>query len=123
MDSSGKSVEHTLDSLVVAAEVNGKIYSVFAGNGDYNSENAGSFSVDFSGLAVNEIVDKTESTVITIKVFKQSKEFKNGVSDFKKDEVDDELNPADEQLKKYTLNLDSNYSSKNSVNIFIDSWT
>ena len=123
MDSSGKSVKHTLDSLVVAAEVNGKIYSVFAGNGDYNSENAGSFSVDFSGLAVNEIVDKTESTVITIKVFKQSKEFKNGVSDFKKDEVDDELNPADEQLKKYTLNLDSNYSSKNSVNIFIDSWT
>ena len=72
---------------------------------------------------INEIVDKTESTVITIKVFKQSKEFKNGVSDFKKDEVDDELNPADEQLKKYTLNLDSNYSSKNSVNIFIDSWT
>ena len=123
MDSSGKSVKHTLDSLVVAAEVNGKIYSVFAGNGDYNSENAGSFSVDFSGLAVNEIVDKTESTVITIKVFKQSKEFENGVSDFKVDEVDDEINPADKQLKKYTLNLDSNYSSKNSVNIFIDSWT
>ena len=123
MDSSGKSVEYTLDSLVVAAEVNGKIYSIFAGNGDYNSENAGSFSVDFSGLAVNEIVDKTESTVITIKVFKQSKEFENGVSDFKVDEVDDEINPADEQLKKYTLNLDSNYSSKISVNIFIDSWT
>ena len=38
-------------------------------------------------------------------------------------EVDDEINPADKQLKKYTLNLDSNYSSKNSVNIFIDSWT
>ena len=106
MDSTGKSVEHTLDSLFVVIEVNGKIYSVLSGNGNYDSENAGSFSVDFSGLAVNEKVSKTSNTTITIKVFKQDSETFTGTP-----------------LGSTTLNLDSNYSSKNSVNIFIDSWT
>ena len=106
MDSTGKSVEHTLDSLFVVIEVNGKIYSVLSGNGNYDSENAGSFSVDFSGLAVNEKVSKTSNTTITIKVFKQGTETFTGTP-----------------LGSTTLNLDSNYSSKNSVNIFIDSWT
>lgn len=106
MDSTGKSVEHTLDSLFVVIEVNGKIYSVLSGNGNYDSENAGSFSVDFSGLAVNEKVSKTSNTTITIKVFKQGTENFTGTP-----------------LGSSTLNLDSNYSSKNSVNIFIDSWT
>ena len=105
MDSTGKSVEHTLDSLFVVIEVNGKIYSVLSGNGNYDSENAGSFSVDFSGLAVNEKVSKTSNTTITIKVFKQGTETFTGTP-----------------LGSSTLNLDSNYSSKNSVNIFIDSW-
>ena len=106
MDSTGKSVEHTLDSLFVVIEVNGKTYSVLSGNGNYDSENAGSFSVDFSGLAVNEKVSKTSNTTITIKVFKQGPETFTGTP-----------------LGSSTLNLDSNYSSKNSVNIFIDSWT
>lgn len=106
MDSTGKSVEHTLDSLFVVIEVNGKTYSVLSGNGNYDSENAGSFSVDFSGLAVNEKVSKTANTTITIKVFKQGPETFTGTP-----------------LGSSTLNLDSNYSSKNSVNIFIDSWT
>ena len=106
MDSTGKSVEHTLDSLFVVIEVNGKIYSVLSGNGNYDSENAGSFSVDFSGLAVNEKVSKTSNTTITIKVFKQGTETFTGTP-----------------LGSTTLNLDSNYSSKNSVDIFIDSWT
>ena len=106
MDSTGKSVEHTLDSLFVVIEVNGKTYSVLSGNGNYDSENAGSFSVDFSDLAVNEKVEKTSSTTINIKVFKQGTENFTGTP-----------------LGSTTLNLDSNYSSKNSVNIFIDSWT
>ena len=106
MDSTGKSVEHTLDSLFVVIEVNGKTYSVLSGNGNYDSENAGSFSVDFSGLAVNEKVSKTSNTTITIKVFKQDPETFTGTP-----------------LGSTTLNLDSNYSRKNSVNIFIDSWT
>ena len=106
MDSTGKSVEHTLDSLFVVIEVNGKIYSVLSGNGNYDSENAGSFSVDFSGLAINEKVEKTTNTTIKVKVFKQGTETFSGTP-----------------LGSTTLNLDSNYSGKNSVNIFIDSWT
>lgn len=106
MDSTGKSVEHTLDSLVVEVEINGKVDYVLAGNGNYDSENAGSFSVDFSGLAINEKVEKTTNTTITVKVFKQGTETFSGTP-----------------LGSTTLNLDSNYSGKNSVNIFIDSWT
>lgn len=106
MDSTGKSVEHTLDSLVVEVEINGKVDYVLAGNGNYDSENAGSFSVDFSGLAINEKVEKTTNTTITVKVFKQGTETFTGTP-----------------LGSTTLNLDSNYSGKNSVNIFIDSWT
>ena len=106
MDSTGKSVEHTLDSLVVEVEINGKVDYVLAGNGNYDSENAGSFSVDFSGLATNEKVEKTTNTTITVKVFKQGTETFSGTP-----------------LGSTTLNLDSNYSGKNSVNIFIDSWT
>ena len=106
MDSTGKSVEHTLDSLFVVIEVNGKIYSVLSGNGNYDSENAGSFSVDFSGLAINEKVEKTTNSTCKVKVFKQGTEAFSGTP-----------------LGSTTLTLDSNYSGKNSVNIFIDSWT
>lgn len=106
MDSTGKSVEHTLNSLIVLVEINGEVDYVLAGKGNYNGENAGSFSVDFSGLAVNEKVSKTSNTTITIKVFKQGTETFTGTP-----------------LGSTTLNLDSNYSSKNSVDIFIESWT
>ena len=106
MDSTGKSLENSLDGLVVAVKVNDNYYSTLTGSGNYNSDTAGSFSVDFSGLAVNEKVSKTSNTTITIKVFKQGTETFTGTP-----------------LGSSTLNLDSNYSSKNSVNIFIDSWT
>ena len=99
-------ITNSVLSLFVVIEVNGKTYSVLSGNGNYDSENAGSFSVDFSDLAVNEKVEKTSSTTINIKVFKQGTENFTGTP-----------------LGSTTLNLDSNYSSKNSVNIFIDSWT
>ena len=103
----GTSVEHSLDSLVVVAIVNdGTTYSVLTGNGNYDSDTALSFSVDFSGLAINEKVEKTTNTTITVKVFKQGTETFSGTP-----------------LGSTTLNLDSNYSGKNSVNIFIDSWT
>ena len=106
MDSTGKSLEHSLDGLVVAVKVNDNFYSIPTSSGNYDSDTAGSFSVDFSDLAVNEKVEKTSSTTINIKVFKQGTENFTGTP-----------------LGSTTLNLDSNYSSKNSVNIFIDSWT
>ena len=99
----GTSVEHSLDSLVVVAIVNdGTTYSVLTGNGNYDSDTALSFSVDFSGLAVNEKLEKGASgTTIDIKVYSQ-----DGTT----------------ELGSTTLDLDSHYESKNSVNIMV-SWT
>lgn len=106
MDASGKSLEHSLDSLIIVTKINGNTYSVLSGNGNYDSDTAGSFSVDFSSLAVNEKVEKIDNTVVEIKVFKQ------GTEDFSSGE-----------LASAKLNLNTNYSNKNSVSIFIDSWT
>ena len=97
------SVKNSLDSLVVVATVNGTTYSVLTGAGNYDSDTAGSFSVDFSGLAVNEKVD-TSITEITINVFKQN-----------------EINfSSATHLGETTLNLSNNYNSKNSVTIIIE---
>lgn len=106
MDASGKSLEHSLDSLIIVTTINGNTYSVLSGNGNYDSDTAGSFSVDFSSLAVNEKVNKIDNTVVEIKVYKQDTEdFSSG------------------ELASTKLNLNTNYSNKNSVSIFIDSWT
>ena len=92
-----------MDSLVVVATVNGTTYSVLTGAGNYDSDTAGSFSVDFSGLAVNEKVD-TSITEITINVFKQNEiNFSSAIP-----------------LGETTLNLSNNYNSKNSVTIIIE---
>ena len=107
---SGTSVEHSLDSLIVVATINGNTYSVLTGNGNYDSDTAASFSVDFSGLAVNEKVS-IDDAEIEILVFKQDtpeSEFSTG------------------ELASTKLNLASNFSSKNSVTIIIKddvSWT
>ena len=105
----GTSVEHSLDSLVVVAIVNdGTTYSVLTGNGNYDSDTALSFSVDFSGLAVNEKIEKGASgTTVEIKVYEQ------GTTDF----------AAATVRGSVVLDLDAHYDSKNSVNIKIDSWT
>ena len=96
-------VKHSLDGLVVAVKVNDNYYSTVTGSGNYNSDTAGSFSVDFSGLAVNEKVD-TSITEITINVFKQNEiNFSSAIP-----------------LGETTLNLSNNYNSKNSVTIIIE---
>ena len=106
-----KTVVHSLDSLVVKVELDGtNIDSGLSGNGNYDSDSAGSFSVDFSGLAVNEKIEKvtsgSEPTKIVIKVYEQS---------------------GPELIGETTLNLDANYNIKNSVTVIIDNtesaWT
>ena len=102
MEDTGNSVKNSLDSLVVKAEINGTTYSVLSGNGNYDSDTAASFSVDFSGLAVNEKVEKgAGATTVEIKIYSQ-----DGTT----------------ELGSTTLDLDSHYESKNSVNIMV-SWT
>ena len=99
------SVEHSLDSLVVYAEINGKDYSVLTDNGNYDSDTAGSFSVNFSLLGVNEKVEKGDTTEIIIKVFYK--------------------NPNDSSLTEQattTLDLNKYYSNKDSVNLYIEPW-
>ena len=101
----GKSVVHSLDSLVVYAEINGKDYTVLTDNGNYDSDTAGSFSVNFSLLGVNEKVEKGDTTEIIIKVFS-------------KDPIDSSL----KEQTKTTLDLNKYYSNKDSVNLNIDPW-
>ena len=101
----GDSVVHSLDSLVVYAEINGKDYSVLTDNGNYDSDTAGSFSVNFSLLGVNEKVEKGDTTEIIIKVFS-------------KDPIDSSL----KEQTKTTLDLNKYYSNKDSVNLNIDPW-
>ena len=94
-----------MDSLVVYAEINGKDYTVLTDNGNYDSDTAGSFSVNFSLLGVNEKVEKGDTTEIIIKVFS-------------KDPIDSSL----KEQTKTTLDLNKYYSNKDSVNLNIDPW-
>ena len=100
------SVVNSLDSLVVYAEINGKDYSVLTDNGNYDSDTAGSFSVNFSLLGVNEKVEKGDTTEIIIKVFS-------------KDPIDSSL----KEQTKTTLDLNKYYSKKDSVDLYIKAWT
>ena len=113
MDSTGKSLEHSLDGLVVAVKVNDNYYSTVTGSGNYNSDAAGSFSVDFSELAVNEKITKSDNTELMIKVFKQGANISTE-SDFNNDS---------KKVGEYKLHLDTNFSNKNNVTIHISSWT
>ena len=113
MDSTGKSLEHYLDGLVVAVKVNDNYYSTVTGSGNYNSDTAGSFSVDFSELAVNEKITKSDNTELMIKVFKQGANISTE-SDFNNDS---------KKVGEYKLHLDTNFSNKNNVTIHISSWT
>ena len=112
-------VKHSLDGLVVAVKVNDScFYSTLTGSGNYDSDTAGSFSVDFSGLAVNEKITKSDNTVLEIKVFKQDT-YISTESDF---------NNVSNKVGEYNLYLDTNFSDKNNVTIHItpsssSSWT
>ena len=113
LDSKGV-VVHPIDSLKVVAEVNEvnevnevTTYTVYTGTCTYDKD-ALSYSVTFSGLAVNEKVSvETVGTRITVKVF-QNKE-----------------NPSDPPLGSFVLNLEENYRGKNSIiinNLDADKW-
>lgn len=112
-DLGSNTVEHSLDGLVVAVKVNDNFYSTLTGSGNYDSDTAGSFSVDFSGLAVNEKITKSDNTELVIKVFKQDA-YISTESDF---------NNNSEMVGEYKLHLDTNFSNKNNVTINISSWT
>ena len=112
MDSTGKSLEHSLDGLVVAVKVNDNFYSTLTGSGNYDSDTAGSFSVDFSGLAVNEKISNSDNELM-IRVFKQDA-YISTESDFNNDS---------NKVGEYKLYLDTNFSDKNNVTIHISDWT
>ena len=111
LDSEGVVVVHPIDSLKVVAEVNEvnevnevTTYTVYTGTCTYDKD-ALSYSVTFSGLAVN--VKARVGTTITVKVF-QNKE-----------------NPSDPPLGSFVLNLEENYRGKNSIiinNLDADKW-
>ena len=111
LDSEGVVVLHPIDSLKVVAEVNGVngvttdiVDIVYTGTCSYDKD-ALSYSVTFSGLAVN--VKARVGTTITVKVF-QNKE-----------------NPSDPPLGSFVLNLEENYRGKNSIiinNLDADNW-
>ena len=82
-----------IDSLKVVAVVDGKEYSVYTGTCTYDKD-ALSYSVTFSGLAVNEKVPVGED--IEIKVYH---------------EIDDNKDP----LGSFVLDLEENYRGKNSI--------
>ena len=90
-------VVHPIDSLKVVAEVNGvngvTTYTVYTGTCTYDQD-ALSYSVTFSGLAVNEKVPVGED--IEIKVYH---------------EIDDNKDP----LGSFVLDLEENYRGKNSI--------
>ena len=117
MDSTGKSLENSLDGLVVAVKVNDNYYSTVTGSGNYNSDTAGSFSVDFSELAVNEKITKSDNTELMIKVFKQGANIS----------TESDFNNNSNKVGEYNLYLDTNFSDKNNVTIHItpssSSWT
>ena len=107
----GSEIVHPIDSLKVVAEVNEvnevnevTTYTVYTGTCTYDKD-ALSYSVTFSGLAVN--VKARVGTTITVKVF-QNKE-----------------NPSDPPLGSFVLNLEENYRGKNSIiinNLDADKW-
>ena len=86
-------VVHPIDSLKVVAKVNEKTYTVYTGTCSYDQD-ALSYSVTFSGLAVNEKVPVGED--IEIKVYH---------------EIDDNKDP----LGSFVLDLEENYRGKNSI--------
>lgn len=96
LDSKGV-VVHPIDSLKVVAEVNGvngvTTYTVYTDTCTYDKD-ALSYSVTFSGLAVNEKVPVGED--IEIKVYH---------------EIDDNTGP----LGSFVLDLEENYRGKNSI--------
>ena len=100
LDSEGVVVVHPIDSLKVVAEVNEvnevnevTTYTVYTGTCTYDKD-ALSYSVTFSGLAVNEKVPVGED--IEIKVYH---------------EIDDNT----DALGSFILNLEENYRGKNSI--------
>ena len=107
----GSKIVRPIDSLKVVAEVNEvnevnevTTYTVYTGTCTYDKD-ALSYSVTFSGLAVN--VKARVGTTITVKVF-QNKE-----------------NPSDPPLGSFVLNLEENYRGKNSIiinNLDADNW-
>ena len=107
-------MKHSLDGLVVAVKVNDScFYSTLTGSGNYDSDTAGSFSVDFSGLAVNEKISNSDNELM-IRVFKQDA-YISTESDFNNDS---------NKVGEYKLYLDTNFSDKNNVTIHItSSWT
>ena len=112
-DLGSNTVEHSLDGLVVAVKVNDNFYSTLTGSGNYDSDTAGSFSVDFSGLAVNEKITKSDNTELVIKVFEQDA-YISTESDF---------NNNSKKVGEYKLHLNTNFSNKNNVTIHISYWT
>ncbi|MCI7454846.1 MAG: hypothetical protein MSA93_06020, partial [Spirochaetales bacterium] len=109
---SDNTVKHSLDGLVVAVKVNDNFYSTLTGSGNYDSDTAGSFSVDFSGLAVNEKISNSDNELM-IRVFKQDA-YISTESDFNNDS---------NKVGEYKLYLDTNFSDKNNVTIHISDWT
>ena len=105
-------VENSLDGLVVVVKVNDSFYSTLTGSGNYDSDTAGSFSVDFSGLAVNEKISNSDNELM-IRVFKQDA-YLSTESDFNNDS---------NKVGEYKLYLDTNFSDKNNVTIHISDWT
>ncbi len=93
LDSEGVVVVHPIDSLKVVAKVNGNEYTVYTDTCTYDKD-ALSYSVTFSGLAVNEKVSVGED--IEIKVYH---------------EIDDNTDP----LGSFVLDLKKNYRGKNSI--------
>ena len=94
----GSEIVHPIDSLKVVAKVNEKTYTVYTGTCTYDQD-ALSYSVTFSGLAVNEKVPVGED--IEIKVYH---------------EIDDNT----DALGSFVLNLGENYRGKNSIIINLD---
>ena len=97
-----------IDSLKVVAVVDGKEYSVYTGTCTYDKD-ALSYSVTFSGLAVNEKKEKNKNpggtTEILVEVYRNIK------------------NPG-KALGSFILNLEENYRGKNSIiiNLDADKW-
>lgn len=103
----GSEIVRPIDSLKVEAKVNGvngvTTYTVYTGTCTYDKD-ALSYSVTFSGLAVNEKVPVGED--IEIKVYH---------------EIEGNIDP----LGTFVLNLEKNYRGKNSIiinNLDADKW-
>ncbi len=99
----GSEIVHPIDSLKVVAKVNEKTYTVYTGTCTYDKD-ALSYSVTFSGLAVNEKVPVGET--ITVEVFQN---------------IDSPIGP----LGSFVLDLKENYRGKNSIiinNLDADKW-